>query len=229
MKDCLVSFSSVGRENYNEKLLRLLDSALFHWKGDYIIHSPDHELREYKGIQINKGYPINSFTHKDMPYQFKIALIQQARDMGYERIVWLDSSMIIKRDIRELFGETGIGVFENIGHPLYKYISDKAVDLLGLTEPELKEIPQIWGGALFFDFTKPNVNEVFERIVEFSENGSFKDGLSTRDGFIAHRHDQAVISALAHNKCDLHPYGKIVCPPHHITLEYGSDFYLACI
>jgi hypothetical protein len=232
MKDCLVSFSSKGRENYNDKLLRLLDSAIENWKGDYLIYSPDHELTEYKGIKINKGYPtpgqIPSFTHESMPYQFKIALIQQAKEMGYDRIIWLDSSMVIKKDITELFGETGISVFHNLGHPLYKYISDKATELLNIDENALIDIEQIWGGALLFDFTKQNATKVFEEICKYSCNGSFMEASSQRKGFIAHRHDQAIISVLVHEKCDMHPYGTIVCPPHDITLEYGNNFYLTC-
>ncbi len=231
-KDCLVSFSSNGREDYNKGLLRLLDSSIEHWKGDYLIYSTDHELDEYKGIKINKGLPapkeIKSFSHAEMPYQFKIALIQQAKEMGYERIVWLDSSMVIKKDITDLFSDTGISVFHNLGHPLWKYMSDSALAKLGLLEAALYDIEQIWGGALFFDFRKKNAIAVFEKIKEFSVNGSFSNGGSSRLGFIAHRHDQAVMSVLVHGKCDMYPYGTIVCPPHDLTLEYGSDFYLTC-
>lgn len=232
MKDCLVSFSSKGREDYNKKLLRLLDSAKLNWKGDYLIYSTDHELEEYKGIKINKGLPvpksIKSFSHSEMPYQFKIALIEEAREKGYDRIVWLDSSMIIKKDITELFGDKGISVFHNLGHPLYKYISDKAVELLNINEEDLESIPQIWGGALLFDFTNDNAVNVFEKIKNHSVNGSFNEGKSNREGFIAHRHDQAIMSVLVHNKCNMHPYGTIVCPPHDVTLEYGNNHYLIC-
>ncbi len=232
MKDCLISFSSKGREDYNRGLLRLIDSALEHWKGDVLMYSPDHELIEYKGVKIHKGWPepksVESFTHSEMPYQFKIALIQQAIELGYERIVWLDSSFVIKKDLTPLFDETGISVFHNLGHPLYKYISDEAVKNLGITEDELKEIPQIWGGALLFDFTKQNTIDVFEKMKHFSVDGSFSEGKSIRDGFIAHRHDQAVMSVLVYGRCKMHPYGKVKCPPHDTNGEYGDDVYLIC-
>lgn len=232
MKDCLVSFSSKGREDYNAGMLRLIDSAAKHWKGDVLVYSPDHELGDYKGVKIHEGWPepvsISSFKHEEMPYQFKIALIQQARELGYDRIVWLDSSMVIKKDIRPLFGPTGIGVFDNLGHPLYKYISDDAMKLLGVNEAEIKPMNQIWGGALFFDFSKKNACDVFDKIIWHSQSGAFKDGPSEREGFVAHRHDQAVMSVLVHSKCDLYEYGKIKCPPHDTTGEYGDDVYLVC-
>lgn len=233
MKTCLVSFSSKGREDYNAKLLRLLDSAHRHWQGDYLIYSPDSATVIHNSVYINQGYPkpgqLHSFTHAEMPYQFKIALIQEAIERGYQRVVWLDSSMIIQKDLTPLFDEkTGITVFHNLGHPLKNYISDHACKLLKLKEDKLETIEQIWGGALFFDFTKHTARKVFQKIKEFSVNGSFKDGTSTRPGFVAHRHDQAVMSVLVNGKCKMLPYGKIKCPPHDTTGEYGNDCYLVC-
>lgn len=230
MKSCLVSFSSKGREDYNKKLLKLLGSAVEHWKGDYLIYSPDHELSEYKGITIHKGWPkpqlFASYTHDEMPYQFKMALIQQAIELGYERIVWLDTSMQLAQDITPLFRDTGVSVFHNLGHDLYKYMSDDAQISLGIADHMLMEIPQIWGGALLFDFTKPNAIEVLETIKEYSINGSFKNGTSQRAEFIAHRHDQAVMSVLVYEKSDMFPYGTIVSKEHARTKEYGDNYFI---
>lgn len=227
MKSCLISFSS---KDYNKKLLHLLDSAIEHWKGDYLIYSPDHELSEYKGIPIYKGYPqpqdMPSFTHDEMPYQFKIALIQQAAEMGYERIVWLDTSMQLAKDITPLFGEMGIGVFHNLGHDLYKYISDDAQISLGISDDFLMKVTYIWGGALFFDFSKKNAIDVFERIKKYSLNGSFKDGTSQRPGFIAHRHDQSVLSVLVYGHSDVYNYGMIASKEHARTKEYGNNYFI---
>lgn len=234
LKPCLVSYSSKGREDYNQKLLRLLDSAIEHWPGDYLIASPDHPLPHYKGIFIERSQLLRTnqlpiLPHAEMPYQFKIALIAHAYNMGYKKIVWLDSSMVLQKDITPLFDlKHGITVFHNLGHPLYKYMSDEAQEILGATDEDLKTIPQIWGGALFFDFTKLNCKKVFAEIAKASMNGSFKNGDSVRPGFVAHRHDQAVMSFLMHNKCNLLPYGNIVCPPHDTNGEYGNDFYLIC-
>lgn len=228
----LVSFASKGREDYNQKLLRLLDSAVQHWKGDYLICSPDSSYTEYKGIPITRPEllrpnQIPLLPHATMPYQFKVALIARARELGYTKIVWLDSGMNLQKDITPLFEhKTGITVFHNLGHPLYKYMGDVAQEILGVTDEELQTIPQIWGGALFLNFEKKNAQKVFEQIAKASLNGSFKDGGSTREGFIAHRHDQAVMSVLVHGKCNMLPYGNIVCPPHDVTGEYGRDFYL---
>lgn len=233
MKDVICSFSSKGRDDYNRLLLRLIDSCLEHWKGDLLIYSPDHDLSEYRGVKIHKGWPdpvgIKSYTHQEMPYQFKTALIQKAVELGYERIIWLDSSMQVKKDLTPLFNPiTGVTVFENLGHPTYKYLSDKATELLGISEEHLAFLPQIWGGAFALDLNNPKASIFFDQIKEFSVNGSFKDGTSKRPGFVAHRHDQAVMSVLLHNHCNMLPYGQILCPPHDRTGEYGTDPYLVC-
>jgi hypothetical protein len=248
MKDVIVSFATKGRENYGGMLLRLIDSCIEHWNGDLLIYSPDHELSEYRGVTIHKGWPdpvgMKSYTHQEMPYQFKTALIQEAIELGYERIIWLDSSMQLKKDLTPLLdnSESGIVTFHNLGHPTWKYLSDEAELTLkevgyfgfGLKNsegdlPELEKIEQIWGGAFMLDLTKLYAFRFFDDLKEFSTNGSFKNGGSVRPGFIAHRHDQSVMSVLlSEYPHDMLPYGQILCPPHDRTGEYGTDPYLVC-
>lgn len=239
MKDLIVSFSSKGREDYNKSLLRLIDSCLQYWPGDIIVYSPDHELWMYRDVVISRGWPkpefLKSYTHAEMPYQFKASMIQLALEMGYKRIIWLDSSMQLVKDITPLLdnSKTGIVTFHNLGHPTYKYLSDNAEMLLRdrhqfADYTPLVQIPQIWGGAFMLDFNKQNVIDFFELLKEFSINGSFKESGSSRAGFVAHRHDQSVMSVLLNGKCDMLPYGTIVCPPHDVTGEYGRDYYLLC-
>lgn len=238
MKDVIVSFATKG---YHPQLLRLIDSCKQHWSGDLLIYSPDIDLNEYKGVTIHKKWPdpegIQSFHHKDIPYQFKTALIQKAIELGYERIIWLDSSMQLKKDLTPLFDTpTGVTVFENLGHPTWKYLSDDAAKLLsqeGLLNNEeyykdVYNIPQIWGGAFALNFDMPMAHVFFRDLKKFSINGSFKNGGSIREGFVAHRHDQAVMSVLVRGFCEMLPYGQILCPPHDTTGEYGTDPYLVC-
>jgi hypothetical protein len=57
----------------------------------------------------------------------------------------------------------------------------------------------------------------------------FKDGESKRPGFVAHRHDQAVLSVLLYDfGIDLLPYGLVVHPellPEHSNayLQLGNE------
>ena len=117
--------------------------------------------------------------------------------------------------------------FHNLGHLLSKYISDEAVANLNCIT-YLSDIKQIWGGAIGFNFEHPITLVIYNKILEQAQIGSFNEGTSTRKDFVAHRHDQAVMSVLFHDhKIHLLHYGKIVTSPHHLPpYEYGEDYYL---
>lgn len=212
MKDIIVSYASKGREDYVSMSYALEDSL----KG--------YEYRIYRNeLPTPKG--VKRYEHKQTPYGFKFTIIQQLIEEGYERIVWLDTSMRLVKNIFELFEQTPVIAFHNLGHDLAKYISDDAVKNLG--NPDIN-IKQTWGGAIGFDFTKDKAKEVYNEIIEQIELGSFNDGNSTREGFVAHRHDQAVMSVLFHKHgIKLFDYGYIVCNIHaKYPYFYGDNYYL---
>lgn len=207
---CLITLAVDGREKYTEKLTGL-ERSLHLWPYD---------------TRIYKSYPNYCTPNDVIPYKFKFDLIHQARKDGYTRIVWLDSSIRLLRDPIALFGEDGIFAFDNLGHPLWKYISDKARNNLGLSEAQLKLIPQTWGGAIGFDFTKDKAGEIFAEIYRQSTMGSFDTAGSSRPGFVSHRHDQAVMSCIFwKHKYKLLPYGTIAAKAdvtEQTYLQYGD-------
>ena len=210
-RTCLLSLAIDGREKYTEKSIALQDSIGRNWPYD---------------VRLYREYPEWCTPHNVIPYKFKFDLIRQARNDGYNRIIWLDSSIRIIKNPVELFGEDGLVAFDNIGHPLWKYISDKARINLEITETQLKTIPQTWGGAIGFDFTKDKAAILFEEICRQSTMGSFDNSGSSRVGFVAHRHDQAVMSALFWKaKYSLLPYGVIAAKSDvkpETYLQYGD-------
>lgn len=207
----LLSLAIDGREKYTEKSIALQDSIARNWPYD---------------VRLYRSYPDYCTPHNIIPYKFKFDLINQARLDGYNRVVWLDSSIRVIKNPVELFGEHGIIAFDNIGHPLWKYISDKARINLVLNEGQLKVIPQTWGGAIGFDFTRDIACEIFGEICRQSTMGSFEDGGSRRVGFVSHRHDQAVMSCIFwKNKYQLIPYGNIAAKAdktEQTYLQYGD-------
>lgn len=215
----IVSYSSRGREDYNAQQLRLHESILEHWDGDYWLHS-----KERDGT-LTDPLLFKHREHNDVPYFFKFTMIQTAREQGYTEIYWLDSSLVLHKDITGL--ASPIMAFHNLGHKLSKYISDEAVVNLNCNT-YLSDIKQIWGGAIAFNFEHPITLVIFNKILEQAQMGSFNEGTSTRKEFVAHRHDQSVMSVLFHDhKIHLLPYGNIVTSPHHLPpYEYGEDYYL---
>jgi hypothetical protein len=153
-------------------------------------------------------------------------MIDWARENGYNEVYWLDSSLVLAKDITGL--ASPIMAFHNLGHDLYKYISDEATINLNISEYDLKGVEQTWGGAIGFNFATLKANEIFDELIHQSEIGSFNEGISTRQGFIAHRHDQAVMSVLFHiHNIPLLRYGKIVTYPHYEPpYEYGQHYFI---
>ena len=234
-KTVIVSFSCRGRENYNKGTLRLIDSCkACNYEGDYMFQQVDGETHEHNGVAIKQGsYPqpkmFHCNTHQEVPYMFKLGMIQLAREAGYEKIVWVDSSVCLAKPPAELLEaakEIGVVSFDCLGHPLWNWITDAALEKLQITEEELKTMPQIMAGCLVFDFSNPVAVEVFEEWLKHAQDGvSFIDGTSNREGFRAHRHDQAVLSAIL-NKRGIKslPYNHMVQEVHANNLEYGDYF-----
>lgn len=212
MKDLIICLAVNGRENYAERL-KGLEKSLSSWEGD---------------VRIYKEFPEWCRLHSEVPYAFKYDLIKKAIEDGYKRIFWLDSIMrlIPGKNISQLLDEspTGIVAFHNLGHDLEKYINNTAIRNLGIEN--LEGLKQTWGGALFFDFTKDIPNKVFNDLMDQIKKGSFNDDNTQRENFIAHRHDQAVISYLLHTyEVELLPYG-IIAAKIHLTektfVQYGD-------
>lgn len=212
MKDLIISLAVDGREKYSERIVGL-EKSLVNWTGD---------------VRIYTEFPDWCTPHQVTPYAFKYDFIKRAVNDGYRRVFWLDSIMrlIQGKNISTLLDEsaTGMVAFHNLGHDLEKYINNTAIKNMYIEH--LAGIMQTWGGALFFDFNRPIPTLLFEHIEEQILLGSFNDDDTERENFIAHRHDQAVISWLLHKfKVPLLPYG-IIAAKKDLTdktfVQYGD-------
>lgn len=235
---CIVSWSSSGRENYPASQLRLIKSCIDSgWNGDYVMQSLDGYCDNYMGVDIELGrypncndFPLNN-NHAEIPYCFKPTLIYEAYERGYTKIVWCDSTIRMSKNIDPLLklaSENGIVAFDNLGHPLKNWISDIAVQKLNISELELQSINQIMACVIIFDLENEIGMQCLKEWIEASHDGvSFQNGyVSNRKGFVAHRHDQSILSGILYKKnISLLPYGKLVYPPHDINFEYGNDVY----
>ena len=218
-KKIIVSYASKGRADYNIGQQKLYESILEHWDGDYWLHS-----KERDGI-LPDPLLFKHREHNDVPYFFKFTMIQLAKEKGYTEIYWLDSSLRLRKDITGI--ASPIMAFHNLGHEMSKYITDEAVANLNCNT-YLADIKQIHGSAVGFDFTQSITLVIYNKILEQAQMGSFNEGTSTRKEFIAHRHDQSVMSVIFHqHKIYLLPYGNIVINIHSLPpYEYGQDFYI---
>jgi len=223
---CLVSVASQGRENYNKAQLALIDSSLGNWQGDYLMRSVDGYCANYYGVNIElDSWPVTekhgtSWQHADMPYQFKPFAIQEAREKGYTQILWCDSTIRVMLPVEPLWAqvkEHGILAWNNEGHSLEDWISDFALDKLGV--PDVIGWKQIMACCIMFDFSNKKCVKVFDKWLQGSINGSFYHDTSRNLNYKGSRHDQAYLSALMqlHN-IPIQDYGALAYP-HHTPIK----------
>lgn len=205
---CIVSFACNGREAYCDAQKRLLDSLKsVKWSEGVIFKSSDNgEVYPYS-ITFGK-----SPTHKSVPYAFKPFLIQEAYEAGYNKILWVDSTIVAHKH-PELFFELmdiyPVIACENIGFPLKDWVTDWVVDKLSI---DVQEAKQIMGCVVGFNLHNDLARHCFSTWLTMAIDGhSFKDNeRSNRDGFIHTRHDQSCLSAIMHKlQLPILPYGLV--------------------
>lgn len=210
-KDLIVSLGVDGREKYSKLMTGLIKSVEdSDWHGD---------------VRIYNKWPVWVTPHSQVPYKFKYDIIRRALWDGYTRIYWLDSVMrlVPGKNISDLlFTSKGIVAFHNEGHDLGPYINDTAINGMPVKNPD--KIKQCWGGALFFDFSLDATHYIFSQIDINSRY--FKDDATVREGFIAHRHDQAIVSVILNqSRIPLLPYG-VIAAAKDVTdqtyIQYGD-------
>jgi hypothetical protein len=236
-KKCIVSFASFGRENYPKAQLNLIRACKSAgWDGDFYLRCLDGYCDEYLGEKIQLGsYPYSKvhglcWGHNDAPYAFKPYLIQEAREHGYDKILWMDSTCRMLSNPNSLFeiaARKGIVAWDNLNYPVSDWITDRALEYLGETDQSLKGMSQIMACCILFDFTHASTSIVLNEWIQAAKDGIFQDDGTIRPGFKGSRHDQAVLSVLLHqHNIPLQEYGDGFCYyPHNDTLQFGLGPY----
>lgn len=214
----IVSFSSSGRENYNEAqlgLIRSIQRNAPHY--DTHLRSLDGYVDEYLGRKIITGdLPTCSkgkaWHHQNMPYQFKPVMVAEAYEMGYRKIIWCDSTIRVMKSpdpLWELAAEHGIVAWDNEGHPLHKYMPDHQIKWLGMNNyKDVVNMYQIMACCIVFDFDNPKTLPMFNKWLEGAFNNCFHHNESNNPEYISSRHDQSLLSAIMNmNGVPVQPYG----------------------
>jgi len=220
MRDfAIASFAKRGRENYPSALPRLIDSAIkAGFKGDFVMCAPELPAVEIYDNVLNS--PILDLpSHDTVPYGFKPRIMEISHDSGYKKVLWCDSTIFFVKNPEELWekADRGVLLFENPGCPENVWTSDDCLAKIGCSIEEATTITQTMACAMGFDFKNKKAVEVFNEWLEISKDGVSFQGrsLSSRPEFRGHRHDQSVISYLAHK----HGIAKI---PYGV-LSYWND------
>lgn len=148
--------------------------------------------------------PPGSPAHADMPYGFKIYAFREAERCGYDKILWLDSSMWAVRPLDPLFERIavdGCALFVNVDWTLGQWCSDAAMQSFGSTRDELLALPLIHGGIVGIDLKNALGAELLHRWQASAENGVFVgthrnvNGSASNDPRVCgHLHDMPALS-----------------------------------
>jgi len=227
MGEVIVSLSSTGRENYNEAqlgLIRSINRNARHY--DTHLRSVDGYVDVYEQRQILLGdWPETkqwgkSWSHHNMPYQFKPFMVAEALELGYRKIIWCDSTIRVHQNPNPLWAlaaEHGIVAWDNEGHPLEKYIPDHQLDYLGIDSA--KGMYQIMACCIVFDFDHPKTMPIFEKWIQGAKENCFHHNESKNPHYVSSRHDQALLSALMNiNGIPVQPYGGLAYR-HYLPVE----------
>jgi len=249
-KICIVNYyTDGGREDYKLGTLRLtqtLDNVGY--EGDMIIFSPslkeEDTVKEYdftKGGKIiriasepfNKKYG-NALSHKEAPYQFKSYIIQYAKEQGYDKVIWLDSSVIVTRNLNHyltLLEELGVILFDNPGCLESTWTADNCLEIMGCSVEAARTFFEIDAAIMLFNFRTKKANDFFEEYMKYCQYPScLKGEVCIREDFKAHRHDQSIASYIARIKHNILPlnYGAWCYFDNFASGEFPKATFLKC-
>jgi len=190
-KNCIISFAN-SRGAYIDRLARLSNSLRENFDGEFLSWIGEDSLGCDK--------------HFDNPYSFKIHAFNKAKEMGYTKILWLDSSVFAVNKVQKIFDDVerqGI-VCQDAGHLLGNWSSNESLEYFAITRDEAMGMKCIGNaGLLALDFDNPIAVEFFNRWEASMLAGMFK-GLWTNTKNVmgederikGHRHDLTCSSAI---------------------------------
>lgn len=144
-------------------------------------------------------------THVEVPYAFKPYAFQHARRLGFDHAVWVDASCWALKPLDDVWARIDeFGYYlEPDGHVTGEWISDRALELLGIDRDEAMRVPLIEGKLIGLDLTAyDGFLDEWQRLAdEGGFNGAWTNTeaneVSEDDRVRGHRHDIACGSPLA--------------------------------
>lgn len=195
MKKALVSFA-VG-SHYVDKMKRLEQSLKGNFDGDFLGFTSFEEI----------GSPIHGYSGEAIPFAFKPYAVQRAVDMGYDLILWCDSQVYAKSNIQNVFDYIHNHfylIFDNIGYSIGDFTNDRTIEHFGITRDESWKLKMVNAKVFGYNATSPEaMNLWFSEYYNLIDlyKGELTNRLKTESQDLrvqGHRHDQSVLSCLAH-------------------------------
>lgn len=155
---CIVTYASFNR--YDQFLEDMINSIGNSFKG--------HLLYRRGGWPNSEG---QCYTHAFSPYGFKVCAIQEAYNLGYKKILWLDSIVEVLNDLTPLFDllDTQPFFYRYSHYPFHEHVSPGLIQEFRLEKSEISSYKHIATGVLGFNFSNPACVDVLEKWHEYSK------------------------------------------------------------
>ena len=168
-------------------------------------------------------YPEGCPHHENAPFAFKFFCIKEIKERGFKNILWLDSSVIIKNNLNDIFDcmeKDGYFFIKN-WHSVGDYCHDKALKTLNITREHSFKIACLQGTNFGLNFNFNFCHQFLSDVIKLSLDGITFPGPHTNNNNMAskdkrvmgHRHDQIAMSivSLRYNMnkwftCEEHPW-----------------------
>lgn len=133
------------------------------------------------------AYPHGSKPHKVSPYGFKVHAINAARAQGYDKIIWLDTAILLCEPVDYWFNLVPLYgvVAAKDDNPLQNHIGERAMEYYG--QPDITGFHLVGGSVYVLDFSIDLCRKVF-----FHWEKAEVEGMFASDG--RHRHDESAMA-----------------------------------
>lgn len=152
------------------------------------------------------SYPPSSPGHDAAPYAFKPYALEEARHLGFDQALWIDSSAWAIKPLDTIWSritDTGWWL-EPDGHIVGEWIGDHALRVLRLDRDQLLNTPLIEGKLIGLDFRNDVANRFLDEWLKAADDGAFSGHWTNEGGQASsdarcrgHRHDIACGSPIA--------------------------------
>ncbi len=169
----------------SERLARSLNFC--GWGGHTLIHAGEE--------------PKGNITHDDIPYYMKIATFEEAIELGYTHILWLDSSFWAVKNPMPMFdiiNEQGYYFFST-GYNLAQSSNDNALRFANRTRDEAALQTEWASGCVGINLNNDNGRNLYNKWKYYMDNGVSRgsrlhDNQSQDERFLFHRNDQTALN-----------------------------------
>ena len=176
-KKCIINLSN-SKNWYLKGQARLVDSLKGKFDGDILTYTNESEV----------GSPL----HDENPYAFKPYCFYDALNKGYEKILWLDSSVWAVKDLQPIFDilENEKYFMLDSGHYIDRWINENCLNYFDLKMDDLQGQRLFVAGLFGLNLKDDTCIDFLSKWKLAADNGAFKG--SWKD----HRHDMTCGSVI---------------------------------